>query len=115
MPKKVGSSFRISAYFVAFIIICLVVNWADKTMVDTRNVTIGSMKMTSQKQKQRTVADVILSTLKILLGFYQVLNGTVNSFPNIPWPNSLTEALRVFKFIEFEILRIPSSRCIKPE
>ena len=115
-PRKWVAALEFFAYFVAFIIICLVVNWADKITVDTRNVTTAPMKMTtSQRQKQRTIADVILPTLKILLGFYQVLNGTVNSFPIIPWPNSLTKALRVFRLIELEILHIPSLHCIKPE
>ena len=115
-PKSWVAALEFLAYVVAFIIICLVVNWADKIMVDTKNETAVPMSITiGQNRKQRTVADVILSTLKILLGFYQVLNGTVNSFPNIPWPNSLTKALRVFKYIELEILRIPSLRCLKPE
>ena len=66
-PRKWVAVLEFLAYFFAFIVICLVVNWADKIMVDTRNVTIAPTKMTtSQKRKQRTVADVILSTLKII-------------------------------------------------
>ena len=115
-PRRWVAALEFLAYLVAFIIICLVVNWADKVMVDTGSVTVVCTHVTRvEKRKQRTVADVILSTLKILLGFYQVLNGTVHSFPNIPWPNSLTNVLRVFKFIELEILHIPSLHCIKSE
>ena len=115
-PRKWVAALKLFAYFVVFIIVCIVVNWADKNMVDTEDATLVPMNMTKAvKRKQRTVADIILSTLKILLGFYQVLNGTVNSLPSIQWPDSLTKALQVFRYIELEFLHIPSLRCIKPE
>ena len=63
--------------------------------------------------EQRSLADVILSMLKILLGFYQVLNGTLTSFAYIPWPKSLHKAMNVYKYIELELLRLPSLRCLK--
>ena len=109
------------AYLLAFVFICILINWADKIMVKNGNDNpLSACRMNTyivrlQKRKQRTVSDVILSTLKIVLGFYQVLNGTVHSFPYISWPRSLTKALSVFQYIQLEILRIPSLRCIKPE
>ena len=106
------------AYFLAFVVICLVINWADKIMITVQvdAVLSENTNKTMPKQqnvKQRTVADILLSTLKIVLGFYQVLNGTVHSFSHLPWPKSLNKALMVFRYIELEVLRIPSLRCIK--
>ena len=60
--------------------------------------------------EERSLAVVVLSTLKILLAFYQVLSGTLTSFAYIPWPKTLHKALSVFKYIE--LLRLPSLRCI---
>ena len=111
---------QLLAYLLAFIVICIVINWADKIVIKADNKSEFSVKSPNtskvkHQNRERTVADVILSTLKILLGFYQVLNGTIHSFPHIPWPNSLTKALKIFQYIELEVLRIPSLRCIKPD
>ena len=109
------------AYVFTFALICIVINWADKIMVEIENNKelpvrdMDKFMVKHQNRKQRTVADVILSTLKIILGFYQVLNGTVHSFPHIPWPKSVTKALRIFQYIELRVLRFPSLRCIQPE
>ena len=44
-----------------------------------------------------------------------MLNGTITSFPNIPWPNSLLKALQGFRYIELEVFSIPSLQCIRPK
>ena len=120
-PEAWIAAIEVLAYLLAFIVICTVINWSDKITVKTEDRVScsenGSNKFIEQQQtrKQRTVADVILSTLKILISFYQILNGTVQSFPDIPWPHSFTTLLRIFQFFEFQILRFPSLRCIRPE
>ena len=93
--------FQLLGYILLFIFLCVLVNWADKLIVNLSN------------DEERSLADVLLSLLKILLGFYQVLIGTVTSFSYIPWPKTLNTALKVFKYIELELLRMPSLRCVK--
>ena len=120
-PKTWFVILEFLAYLLAFVFLCILINWADKIMVKNGNDdALSACRMNTyivrlQKRKQRIVSDVILSRLKIVLGFYQVLNGTVHSFPHISWPRSLTKSLSVFQYIQLEILRIPSLRCIKPE
>ena len=92
---------QVFVYVLLFAFLCALVNWADKLIVNLSN------------GKKRSLADVILSTMKIILGFYQVLNGTLTSFSYIQWPKTLNTALQVFKFIELEIFRLPSLRCVK--
>ena len=89
---------QLLAYLLIFIFLCALVNWADKLIANDEG---------------RSLADVILSTLKIVIGFYQVLNGTLTSFSYIPWPETLNTAKNIFKYIELEIFRLPSLRCIK--
>ena len=91
---------QLIAYVLLFIFVCALINWADRLIVRL------------SYDKDRSLADVILSTLKILLGFYQVLSGTLTCFAYIPWPKTLHKALSVFKYIELELLRLPSLRCI---
>ena len=91
---------QFAVYLLLFVFLCALVNWADKHIVKLVN------------DEERSLADMILSTLKIFLGFYQVLNGTLTSFSYVPWPETLKVALAAFKYIEFEIFRLPSLRCI---
>ena len=120
-PKAWIAAIEFLTYLLAFIVICTVINWADKITVKTKDRIscsenwVNKFMVQQQTRKQRTVADVILSTLKILLGFYQILSGTVQSFPYIRWPHSFTTLLRIFQFLELQILRFPSLRCIRPE
>ena len=100
-PKLWIVFFQLLGYILLFVFLCVLVNWADKLIVNLSN------------DEKRSVADVLLSLLKILLGFYQVLIGTVTSFSYIPWPKTLNTALRVFKYIELELIRMPSLRCVK--
>ena len=102
-PRVWISCLQLLAYLLLFVFTCALVNWADKYIVNLSN------------DQERSLADVILSITKILLGFYQVLNGTVTSFSYIPWPKTLNKALQIFKYIELEIFRLPSLRCIKFE
>ena len=100
-PKFRIVCFQLLGYILLFIFICVLVNWADKLIINLSN------------EEKRSLADVLLSLLKILLGFYQVLNGTVTSFSYIPWPKTLNTALKVFQYIELQLLRLPSLRCVK--
>ena len=120
-PKAWIAILEFLAYLLVLVVICVVINWADKIIVKTENKKglsgrrVNSFNLTHIQRNQRTVADVILSLLKILLGFYQVLNRTVYSFPHMLWPKSLTKVLSVFQYIQLDILGIPLLRCIRPE
>ncbi|XP_065054856.1 uncharacterized protein LOC135683518 [Rhopilema esculentum] len=100
-PSSVIAAVQCVAFFLAFVFICWLMSKVDK------------VKLAGNDSK--TFADLILSTLKILIGFYQVLVGIIHALPNIHWPGNLTKAVRVFEFIQFSIFHIPSLHCIKRE
>ena len=98
-PSSAIAVVQCVAFFLAFVFICWLMSKVDK------------VKLAGNDSK--TFADLILSTLKILIGFYQVLVGIVHALPNIHWPGNLTKAVRVFEFIQFSILHVPALHCIK--
>ena len=93
---------------IIFVLICILVSCTDKLLLSTQ-------RQNGNEQEKRTFADMILSSLKILLGFYQVLSGIIHAFSYIKWPHNLKKAVSVYEYIQFEVLRFPSLRCIKPE
>ena len=93
------------AYFLSFVILCWLMSKLDKiTLVGEDN-----------EKNERTFADLIQSSLKIIMGFYQVLVRIINAFSSIQWPSTLTHAVKVFEFVEFSVLRIPSLHCIRSD
>ena len=119
-PKPFIAAVQFFGYFTLFVVVCLLVPWADKFTVEEqkqdRSLLQDSLILNEQRgslRTTRTFADIILSRLKILLGFYQVLSSVIDAFSYIPWPQSLKKAVGVFEYLEFEVLRIPSLRCIK--
>lgn len=107
-PKPGIAILQFVGYILLFLFICLLITWTDK-------ITLSNEGNDDDQEAQRTFADIILSSLKILLGFYQVLSGIIHAFSYIHWPKSLKTAVGAFEYIQFEVLRIPSLRCIKPE
>ena len=107
-PKQAIAILQFVGYILLFVFICLLVTWTDK-------VTLSSEGNDDDQEEPRTFADIILSSLKILLGFYQVLSGVIHAFSYIHWPKNLKTAVGTFEYIQFEVLRIPSLRCINPE
>ena len=119
-PKPFIAALQFVGYIALFVIVCLLLSWADKFTSDNtkqqRNwlqVPLITKEQRSSTKEKRTFADIILSTLKILIGFYQVLSCVIDAFSYIPWPRSLKNAIGIFEYLEFEVLRIPSLRCIK--
>ena len=104
-PSQVVSVAECIAYFLSFIILCWLMSKLDK-------IALGGK---DRKKNERTFADLIQSSLKILMGFYQVLIRIINAFSSIQWPSTLTHAVKVFEFIELSVLRIPSLHCIRSD
>ena len=104
-PSPIVSVVECIAYFLSFIILC----WLISKLKNTRLVRKDDEK------NERTFADLIQSSLKILMGFYQVLVRIINAFSSIQWPSTLTHAVKVFEFVELSVLRIPSLHCIKSD
>ena len=102
-PSPVLSVVECIAYFLSFVILCWLMSKLDKIAL------VGK----DDEENGRTFADLIQSSLKILMGFYQVLVRIINAFSSIQWPRTLTHAVKVFEFIELSVLKIPSLHCIR--
>ena len=102
-PSPVVSVVECIAYFLLFVFLC----WL---MSKLKNITLVG---NDNEKDERTFADLIQSSLKILMGFYQVLVRIINAFSSIQWPSTLTHAVKVFEFVELSVLRIPSLHCIR--
>ena len=103
--SPVVSVFECIAYFFSFVILC----WL---MSKLRSITLVGKY---NENNERTFADLIQSSLKILMGFYQVLVRIIYAFSSIHWPSTLTNAVKVFEFVELSVLRIPSLHCIQSD
>ena len=93
------------AYFLSFVILCWLMS-----KLDSINLVVKE-----NGKNERTFADLIQSSLKIIMGFYQVLVRIINAFSSIQWPSTLTHAVKVFEFVELSVLRIPSVHCIRSD
>ena len=62
----------------------------------------------------RTVADVIMSCSKIVIGFYQVVSGIFSALVRFHWPVVLISMEACLKFVEGNILQFAPLSCIDP-
>ena len=92
-----------------FILLCLVVS--DKVET-TQRMESGQL---SDVTINRKFADIITSSLKILISFYQTLVGIIFIYSIISWPKNLLRMFSVFEYIRFEFIRLSSLRCINSE
>ncbi|XP_078358133.1 uncharacterized protein LOC144642903 [Oculina patagonica] len=59
----------------------------------------------------RSLTDIVLARLKILIGFYQVTSGTLDSFSYIQWPSALTQLVKYAKIVQLNLLQIAPIHC----
>ena len=91
-----------------FIVLCYIVS--DKTDDRPRVRWISE----SDDESNRSFVDIFISSFKILIGFYQTLIGVMNAYNTISWPSNLVAIISMMEYIQFEIVRLPSLRCINP-
>ena len=60
----------------------------------------------------RTVADVVMSCFKIVIGFYQVIAGIFSALAKVQWPVILISTEKVLKVFEGNILQFAPLSCI---
>ena len=101
-PQSVWAILQFIGYIAMFVILCFIISLTDKIKIE-------------YSQDHRTVADIILSSLKILIGFYQILITIIHAFSNVHWPSNLKKGINIFQYLQFEIIKLPSLRCINPE
>ena len=80
----------------SFVVVFLMVFWGDS----------------KQTENNRTVADVIMSCFKIVIGFYQVISGIFTSLARVKWPVALIPMEKFLKVVEGNIFQFAPLSCI---
>ena len=93
LTVTVTSSILVISLFVA---VFLMVLWGDS----------------KRAENNRTVADVVMSCFKIVLGFYQVIAGIFSALAKVHWPVILISTEKVLKVFEGNILQFAPPSCI---
>ncbi|XP_031566998.1 uncharacterized protein LOC116301966 [Actinia tenebrosa] len=65
-----------------------------------------------KNQNGRTITDIILARLKIVIGFYQVSSSTFDSLSYISWPGPLLEIMKYAKMLQLNLLQILPPSCV---
>ena len=82
----------------AILLITVVAAWRSKKQI--------------KKKKDRSLGDLILSKLKIVIGFYQVTFGVIEAFAFIKWPESLTFIGKYSELLQLNVLQIAPIHCL---
>ena len=83
---------------IIFIVVLLMVLWGDS----------------KASGNSRTVADVIMSCFKIVIGFYQVIAGIFSALVRVQWPVALISIEKYLKLFEGNIFQFAPLSCISP-
>ena len=82
----------------AIFVVTVVVAWRSKKQI--------------KKKKDRSLGDLIVSKLKIVIGFYQVTFGVIEAFAFIKWPKSLTFIGEYSEMLQLNVLQIAPVHCL---
>ncbi|XP_068690433.1 putative leucine-rich repeat-containing protein DDB_G0281931 [Montipora foliosa] len=87
---------------------------AAVTIIITAVVVWRSRKEAKNKQ-DRSLPDIILGRLKIVIGFYQVTFGVLEAFAYIKWPDSLALIGKYSEMLQLNIFQIAPIHCLFPD
>ncbi|XP_044174256.1 uncharacterized protein LOC114967330 [Acropora millepora] len=97
-PSKSWMIGQLCLIAAAILLITVVVAWRSKKQI--------------KKKKDRSLGDLILSKLKIVIGFYQVTSGIIEAFAFIKWPESLTFIGEYSEMLQLNLLQIAPIHCL---
>ena len=84
---------------VLFVVVFVMVLWGDSKATED----------------SRTIADVIMSCFKIVIGFYQVIAGIFSALARVQWPVALISMEKYLHVLEGNIFQFAPLSCIHPE
>ncbi|XP_068756646.1 uncharacterized protein [Montipora capricornis] len=87
---------------------------AAVTIIITAFMVWRGRKKAKNKQ-DRSLVDIILGRLKIVIGFYQVTFGVLEAFAYIKWPDSLALIGKYSEILQLNILQIAPIHCLFPD
>ena len=110
-PRSFWASIQFVGYIALFAIFCFIVSLTEKIRIENDETSMRRNKIADH----RTIADIILSSLKILIGFYQILISIIHGLSHIKWPENLKTAISILDYIQLQVIKFPSLRCINSE
>ncbi|KAL9986492.1 hypothetical protein ACROYT_G000647 [Oculina patagonica] len=110
-PKIIVTIISCVVVILAFALIFVMIFLGDSVKVRRRIEEDGS---STENARPRTVADVIMSCAKIVIGFYQVVVGIFSALVRVRWPAILISMEKYLKFVEGNILQFAPLSCIHP-
>lgn len=78
-------------------------------------ILTAAMVLSSKRNKnggKRPLIDMILSKLKIVIGFYQVTYGLVEALSYVKWPGSLQVIAKYSGILQMDVLKIAPIHCL---
>ena len=80
-------------------------------------IIIGSLLIGRRRKNEsgRSVTDILLARLKIVIGFYQVTSGTLTSFSHVNWPDALISVINYAQIVQLNLLQIVPVHCFNSE
>ena len=99
-PSKKWMIGQLCIIAAVIIMITVVVAWRSKKQI--------------KKKKGRFLGDLVLSKMKIVIGFYQVTFGVIEAFAFIKWPESLTFIGKYSEILQLNVLQIAPIHCLFP-
>ena len=81
-------------------------------MVVIVSVLAGKRKAKKARSRGHAIIDMILSKLKIVIGFYQVTYGLLEAFSFIKWPDSLQVIAKYSEMLQLNILQVAPLHCL---
>ena len=110
-PKRVWAAVEFITYIALFGIFCFIISSTEKYNVEYHKYTLRRR----QEAEKRTFADILLSSLKILIGFYQVLISIIHGLSHVHWPENLKTAINILQYVQFQVMKFSLLRCINSE
>ena len=77
-------------------------------------VIIWTSKRKSKKKEGRSSVDIIFCRLKIVIGFYQVTNGVLETFSFIKWPGALYVIGKYSEILQMNVFQVAPIHCLLP-
>ncbi|XP_068723830.1 uncharacterized protein [Montipora capricornis] len=99
-PSKTWMIAQLSVIAAVTIIITAVVVWRGRKQ--------------AKKKQGRSLVDIVLGRLKIVIGFYQVIFGVLEAFAYIKWPDSLSLIGKYSEMLQLNIFQIAPIHCLFP-
>ena len=99
-PSKTWMIGQLSVIAAVTIIITAVVVWRGRKQ--------------AKKKQGRSLVDIVLGRLKIVIGFYQVIFGVLEAFAYIKWPDSLSLIGKYSEMLQLNIFQIAPIHCLFP-